>query len=341
MKEVLFSYGYLKDGYIYYLSDNWPLYAKYNIETNTIEPNILKQEIAKKRIYIEKYISFDKGVIGLARNGKYLIRIGKKIDDISIYEMDAGTEEWGNYAAASVYNDKLYIFTKKQNKLIIFNLNTNTFSEKKLKDIFNIGVNINANMWLLSARGERLIRYDMNTNEVHTVCLNETPKDIVYINRVEKNIYLLSRTGDIWTFDTEKNNLSSIYEAIDYHDVCRLVITDNKFIELPALGKDIYIINKDDMSCSIYDEYPKDFNYIGPNGWSRYSDCYNYEDLLVFSRRSTNYILMIDLKTSKIIWRKPIEPSITDVYEYSRCVDNKVIEGQLSLKEFIGLCNSF
>ena len=331
----LFSYGYLVDNIIHFYTDNGVLPAIYNISDNKIELDI-DDPMSVSDEYIEKYVRCGDLFLALSRNGKNLYVRDIKTNKKTKIEIKANVDFYGNFAEVSTNGNKVYIFTKKQKRIIVFDADNWSVYDRKIDFDLSFGVTIGESVWLLDIEGTRLIQYDLKEEKYDVIELELRLINVAHVVNDSSIIYFLYKNGDIWTFDTLSYEQKQKYKTTDNRKVCRLVILKDKFIELPALGNDIYIISRDNDKTVVYEDYPEDFKYIGDKGWSKYADSFSIDGDIYYAPRSANYLMIIKTLTGDIEWLKPDIPCVNRVFDYLLKKRKQIIrEGQVSLREYI------
>jgi len=329
MDKWLFSYGFIKNGYIHGIADEEKLLMKYDIANNEIKicPQINNMD------YIEYYVAINQYVIALSKNGKKLYSFEVGYDSFIERKIDVTIDEYGNYAAITSFNNNAFIFTRKKRKVYIYDPINNQLKCNDLNQEMLLGVNIDEITWLITSDGKHFVKYDMKKEVYDVVDIDIAITNISHLTTDGIYIYILQVDGSIWRFSTSTYEISSIYKSESNKCVGRLIILKDKYIELPSIGEDIYIIEP--TGTVVYQSYPDDFKYIGNSAWSKYTDSFIYNNTMYFANRSGNYILKIDVKDGEIGWIKPKLPSHEDYVKAVMKNNYFIYEGKILLKDYI------
>lgn len=247
-------------------------------------------------------------------------------------KIDCHSASWGNYAAYAHFGQDIFVFPSNRKKIVRISTITRTVEyDSKLydqieqyyvkngyepKNIIN-GCKVDELMWLITEDGKIVVSYNLENREM---ILYELPiqvdncQQIVHYNQ---KFYLLQGNGKIYVWDTEKIwllfDIESKYKKND--EYFRMAITEKNIYVLPSLGENIMLYNMDSCKLKKIDNYPKDFFYCVPKGWSKFYGYCETIEWYYFAMRSTNYMLTINKVSGEVKWIKPIFPTIDEDVE--------------------------
>lgn len=293
-------------------------------------------------------------VIALETNGKRLMRYNREEGTCYYYEINCGKEEWGNYAASAIYENKIYIFPRYADEVIKVHLDTEKTEHRPGLSLnityegdnqqegscFWNGLQVDHYVWLFQEKGKQAVSYNL-CNEVWTIyelplCINECVHVLLYHDL----FYILSAEGKIFVWNRSENNMELLADCNvqkkDEERFSRLAVTDKNIFVLPCIGKDIYIVDPNTKNIKIYSDYPKDFRYCAPETWSKYFGyCENQTDYY-FAMRSANYILCVNKRNGKERWIQPETPCIEEYYDVLKMYSQNILDEKCwSLDELI------
>ena len=339
--DWLFSDYYTFENNLFFFHSVFGYPGKYSITDNCISINY-NLNINKKITgdYFDSFYSSGNIVFGLSTSGKNVAIIDLKKNKIEWIEIDAGERAWGNYSCATVYDGLLFAFTRQQGKLIIINEYGNVSYQKIPKDIF-YGCLSNDLIWLFTKNSNNIYSYNLKNKKMMKNTTNIIFDDWFNVALIDERIFVLDKNKILYLFDEKNFQFSKFLEFKVKDDIGKIISAGNKIITLPNLGNSIYIIDKKTNDISVYNEYPKDFSYIGNSLWSRYSKYKKIEDVYIFAKRSGNYVLFINSKTGEFIWKKPEFPSKDEILKYKYFLgENPIIEDEHGLNTYIKMINN-
>lgn len=287
----------LNSGQVFYLN----LPYNYNITNDNVADLILQNN---KKIYI------------LQNAGNNLSEYNLEQNTCRQFNINCAYQPWGNFAAATIFEAKLYIFTRYENKIVKFDTNTDKICEKiyipgEGRAFF--GCRVYKTMWLFPRIGDNVVAYDMQTDEVYTHRLPMKLEECVYAIQEEGKIYILNQYGMIYIWNLKKNNMEVVDKAeasehVISNTVGRIVYTNHKLVILPSFGNDIKILDLIKNTVEIYSGYPNDFKYFTELKWAKYNGVCEDSEYFYFALRLSNYLLRIQKNNATLDWIKPIFP---------------------------------
>ena len=335
MKNWLFSEGFLIGDDIFFFPDFGRYLGKYSIADNRMSFPWEVGNLIKLSGDFDRYVVVGNKVCSLAVNGENIIIINTETWNTQKIQITSNVNAWGNYAEAAAYEDKLFVFCRGMRKVIVYDVSSNAVCEEELPLIVDKGVTIEGTTWLLSGDHTSLIKFNLSCLESDIIHIPNRIDSVSYITAKGNDLYMLSSNGDIWYFDMQNSKEECIFKVSEDRSVGRLVVTDNSFIELPSLGSEIYIIDKNSNNCKAYKSYPADFQYIGDKGWSKYKGIIRYRNSYIIAPRSSNYLLFIDEKSGNISWKKAVLPEPVDIMTHYLNYDGFVSEDMVGVNDFI------
>ena len=254
---------------------------------------------------------------------------GKECNYINI---ECNKKEWDNYTAFAVCKGYLYIFPKYADKIVkvdlktgeikwlgklyseIYNQNNHLYSKEDFA-YFVSGCQMENIMWLFQNGSNNVIAYNMEDDTWKKyICLNIC--DCIHVTCKERMLYILSSEGRIyrWNMSDQCPELfvDCSHERTGDHTFSQIVVTNKNLFLLPSLGKDIFMIDISTRKIEVYDDYPEEFKYCGPENWNKYYGCCEDSEFYYFAMRSTNLILSISKRNGTIGWVKPEHPLCSD-----------------------------
>lgn len=251
--------------------------------------------------------------------GYYILKYNIDSNQCHKCRIDCHKNDWGNYAAYAKYKRNIYIFPKYISKIVkvnldknmvISNIDYNLYNEDEKEEIkFEYGIQEKNFIWLFQKEGSQIIVYDMETDSWKSYTLPQKVKYCVHVVLRNCIFYILSMEGKIYSWDIQNNSMRMIADCSDSSEHTssfgRIVVINELIYLLPALSELIYKIDIETGKAEIFDDYPEDFQYIEPEGWSKYSDYCEDENCYYFSMRSSAYIFCIDKKSGVTRWICP------------------------------------
>lgn len=297
---------------------------------------------------VDNMVCLGDNVFVLELNGKRLMKynvIEKKCTYINI---NCDKKGWGNFATIGCEGKSLYIFPIYTDGLIKVDLKTSKVKKEKalysrMQDYkinrkaqeeftyFWRGCQFGNIVWLFPRKGNLVIAYDMETDTWQEYELSIAIENCEHVIEYTDKLYILSSKGKIYRWGMKDELVEEIADCsnseTDSTTFSRIAVTNKRIFLFPALGKDIFFIDLNTGKINKYSDYPADFRYCGPEGWSKYYGYCEDEEYYYFAMRSTNYILTLNKREGKVEWLKPKLPS------YEEYVSNYIKNNKSTLRE--------
>lgn len=294
---------------------------------------------------VEKTISVNGRIYFFELTGRKVLIYDIQKNICKTIEIDCRKESWGNFALITKYDDSIYVFPKYGDKYIIIDsksdnvifeniVDSNTEKSESNRKFF-CGCSQDERVWLYS-ENNKIIEYNLITQKYSENVLPIDIPECIDIAYEYNNLYLFSQDGRVFEWNVETRDLRVLidkqHSRIKFE---KMIVSKSKIWFLPALEKDINILDLDNNLLYVYQDYPKDFCYAPINGWSKY---YNYcEDAEYYyiAMRLSNYMLCINKKNGDEKWIKPILPKPEDIVRTWINNHHLFHEESFSLRNFI------
>lgn len=262
--------------------------------------------------------------------------------------------EWQCFAGIYLYNGKIFLFPRSSLTRIEFDL-----QEKKYivypwncqDDDYEINKKGNMQLWCSVQSNNWLYLFERNRNKAIKMNFEDlsykyidTPHELSDIQHIVFNndvFYILSMTGNLYTWDGCSKQVEEVYNCNDKElSFARIAVTGHKVFLLPDLSEKIWIIDLKNYEIKEQDQYPADLEYY-ESGWSKYFGYIEDKQYIWFANRTANYILRIDKHDEIIEWIKIVPPKIQDKWSiYLETGSIIFTEEQNYLRLFISLEDS-
>ena len=267
-----------------------------------------------------------------------------------------------NWASCVVYNSTLFMFPCFSNVLIKVDLKGNGVVEKENlcldmdfvymheksrgvskgvelsipHRLYSCGCQTDSDIWLFTERKGIVLKYDLLTG---TSIQRMLPKDIkgcIHAVWKEGLFYILSTEGSVYSWNPADGKAEMLFDSRNRYPFpyfCKIAVTDTNIWVMPCFGEDILIIDLKDGNERTYSECPKDFYYFEDPNMSKYYGTFEDDVNCYFAMHSANYLLIIEKKTGKEKWLKPVEPELYEKVGYYKDYDTQEYEeSDLELK---------
>lgn len=339
MNKFLFTDCVQFNGKLYFYGSLNGMPAKYDFLKNTISyiPDMLIDVLDANDI-IERVLLMGNQLIGLSQQGKYAYLYDFGTHKISNIQINADESLWGNYVFITTFENTCYIFTQK--KLIKIDSTRSSVSQQKIYESGQknlvCGCRKDNDVWLFYENGDLFLHYDLIDKSMQKCYMGLSINKVVHTVEYDNCIYILCSDGMIYLLKPQEKYIEAFAKANTSGTMGRIVITDESFIILPALGDSIVIIKRDTKEQCIYNQYPSDFLYLGDSGWSKYFGSCEMNGKIIFGMQSANHILIINKKNGKLQWIKPIIPSVQEEVEYLKDSRRHIVkEMGVTLEAFV------
>lgn len=315
-KVFLFSNCALINNKLFFVETQSGLLANMNLEDGKIAfCPMLKGYFLRSGDIVDFICNYNNKIYALETSGKNIMIFDMEQNGFQEISLECDFYEWGNFVAFERYNTSIYIFPKYKNSLFIMSIKDNKVI--KVTDYFeNIEevqccCRIENLVWILPKSVSKIGAYNLSNEELSVYDLNLIPEICVDAVNVDENIYFLNRYGIIYQWNTINKKMKKLLiletKHIDKESMCKIISAGNKLVMLPALGKNIKILNLLTYEVEIYQDYPIDFLYNDIK-WSKYCGYCQDDENYYFAMRLSNYLLTIRKCDGNLSWIKPKIP---------------------------------
>lgn len=326
----------LDNGNVLYITEKGGTFVEFNSRTGELV--VLRKEVLKERA--RNIFNINNVIYVVTAKGR-LIAEGRKNEYESIYyEIMDKTQDYGELLYVCNYKDIIYMFYKKEYRIITFNTNT-----KKIKRFFmevpeeykEMKVDAvcfyNGQLCMLSGQDKKMIMYSFEQNRiVHAV---DTPdrENIKYMVYESGGFFLLA-DNTVYELQKEWIPVATLHSDEQPEKMC---ITKNKIWLFPGKGRDIFVYLRDSGKWEIIHEYPDDLEYICDKTRSKYMSRCNGKDIICWMMYSNNYFVKIEREKESISWIKPQVINKDLISDYVFRQNNILLEKNMDLNDFIYL----
>lgn len=268
--------------------------------------------------------SIEDDIFVLELNGKRMMKLNITDRKCSYFDIFCNSKDWNNYAAFAYFEKSIYIFPTYSAGFVQMDLGTGRVKKKKklhsvmkeknknLREEYTDfwrGCQLENKVWLFPRYGSQVIVYDMENDTWTEYILAVEIKECIHVMSYGGYIYILNVEGIIYRWDMINGEVERIADCSSNNNktgcsFSRIAVTDKGIFLLPAFSEDILYIDLDTKGIKKYDVYPKDYQYYGPQGWSKFYGYCEDGDQYYFAMRSANYILSISKKDGMGKWIK-------------------------------------
>lgn len=293
---------------LFFFTENINLLIIQNLEGN--DGRILPYD--EERSYFDLEICVGNIVYALEVNGRNMIRYDLKTNNYSLIQIDCNYGIDANFAYFVSDGKNVYIFTRKQKELVIYDGEEDTVRRVRYPcadDCYTTGCSIGNKYLIFPQNGTCVLEYNADENIWSIQYLSIHLINCVHAMVENDCIYILLASGKVLKWDYNSKEFEVIVDAEKMYAAsnaaARLCVTDEEIIILPAVGQDIIKINRKNNKTYIYKDYPKDFVYdLNKKNWSKYYGYCENDIEYYFACRTSKYILKINKKNGEISWIK-------------------------------------
>lgn len=329
MKLLQTNYYCISDDEMIYVTEKNRVFVKMNLLTKATD--IMNKDILQNRV--EYICTYQKEI--------YLVDMAQKwiaetdIDDrsrkIKYYYLKWHGRDVQNFSFISMYNNKIYMFFRNEAVVVIFNMITKKIVEKDLgigqDDIkLDCGCIFKDEVYLFSGKTKKYFRYKLTNEDIDYVGNIPFAGEVSYAICNNEYMYVLSQN----TVYDVKNNFKVIVKVDDSVKCNKICIAKDKIWFLPGLSNKIYTYYFKTNTYVEYEDYPKDYEYDIPEGWSKFVGYTENKENIYWCMRANNYIFQLNKITGEEKW---IKPSIQN----EKCIINKSCFGE-SKVNYEGVC---
>lgn len=253
---------------------------------------------------------------------------------------------WGNSLSIIPYRDDIYVFPKYKD--YILKIDTKTDQVIKIDNATYTQMNKDVcagikggYVYFLGRNSNKAVEYNLDTNQCREYGLSHDLGNIVCVQYFDGLFFLLSRDGELATWDAEDNVLKTLVPSFikgdNIHYFSRCTVTKENIWLLPDLGEDIYVYCQENAKLEKYNGYPEGFAYLMTKDWGKYLTAHEYKGMYYHDMHSANHILCIDKNSGKEKWIKPSIPGRMEECQYYIENGYQVVlqESELPLEKFL------
>lgn len=319
-EKLMFSNCTMVNRELFFVTQNG-LPAKMNLDNGEVfYCNVIKNFILEAGDVIDYIRNLGNKVYALKRTGDDLIVFDLNEFQCRYIPLQCTHHDWGNFVAFEQYGSDFYIFPRYGNKICVMNTINNEILETA--DYFDGVTELQCacragnKVWLLPCDAGVIGCYDLINRKMQIYELKKKIENCIDAVLVDESIYILSRFGIIYIWNTHDLELSEVKtletEPLDENTVCRILYAGNKLIILPALAEEIKILDLLTGKVEVYHDYPEDFLYYDMEymaRWSKYDGMCQDDNYYYCAMRRENYLLKISKQDGTLLWIKPNVPS--------------------------------
>lgn len=350
-KEIFTTEGTIFNNYIYFVANYILIGAIMRIDMRTWEVSYVND--------IANYYPDKVSIVGMMvreADTVYCLRLDGEM--ITVFDLsnnvcdyiDTGFkgENWGNFVAFKKYGKFLYLFAAKDSFVIKINIETkelekiyfdkNSGSDEH-KNFYSAACVIEETVWLFSESKNEAVVYNMVNDQWNIYSIPIEASGCCFAVYYENSIFLLDTANRVFQWKPEEQQLIKLWENELYYGrkyyFGNIVVTPQNIILLPRLGDEILIIDRENCAEKIYDEYPKEFQYMASEESAKYVDGCEDENYYYYLIFSANHILRIGKANGDINWIKPKLPTKEEKYFFASEKYEIVTEEMIELKYYI------
>lgn len=272
----------------------------------------------------------------LEQNGEHLMEYVPSENRAQYINLKCNDFVCSNFAGATIYNNKIYIFPRFRNSIFKIDFNGVVIEEKLCQKLsysfnqkeelphmlFSCSYQIENHIWIFTENDRLILDYDLNQEKFQEYMLPKVIGSCIQAVYEDRSFYILNSEGKVYLWSLEQKREQLLYDPgqeKEYPYYRTIIIAGGKLWILPFLGEHIMVINLKTQDCKKYNDYPSDFHYNAPDNWSKYNTYCDDQRCFYFAMHSGNYILVIDKENGLEHWIKPHEDSFTKkIFIYSR-----------------------
>ncbi|MBO5032041.1 MAG: hypothetical protein J6D08_09185 [Lachnospiraceae bacterium] len=263
--------------------------------------------------HLDLVIYEDGNLYVLDVSGEFLIQYSLSTFHYKYINIGCNKHKDSNFACLCAYNRKVYIFTREQRELIVYDVVKDAAERIQYPDVYSeyyiTGCKLNDSYFIFPKNGKDVLEYDFIQNKWKIHCLHLDLVNCMHAIAENEYIYILLASGSVlkWNYYSEKIeiivSLEEIYKASNA--ASRICLTKEEIIILPSVAQDIIKVDRVSNKISTYKDYPKDFSYASDKKhWSKYYGYCENDTEYYFACRTSGYILKIEKQNGRISWIK-------------------------------------
>ena len=303
--ELQYSSCIIVNGYMYFYAVNIKAFVIWKIDSEHCE-YLCELKVGNKPISnIDIMLKFKNNIYMLDVSGNYLFCFSTEELSINMLKLPCHKEDYGNYAGAFIIDNQMILVTKELGKMVIINLIDFT-----IKESINIGYGCICDC----GKYENSVFVINDIGELKLFDLIKKTFQVVPIQRLQidgrgqvfdsTKYCFIDKESKLRVIDIKTGvDLSSEDNSIINKDIAYILWANGKYIVLPSTSEDILVI--DDYKKIIFNEYPKDFGYVGKDAF-KYWNYAEDDERYYLAQQAANYLVMIEKNTGEFSFRKVI-----------------------------------
>lgn len=310
---------------------------------------------------VDNMLSIGDNVFILELDGKRLMKYNIKERNCSYFNIDCNSKSWGNFAVFAHCGRSIYIFPIYEDGFLRVNIESGEVQKKKeLYAVINEykadkkqggeityfwqGCQLENKVWLFQRYGSLVVVYDMVSDTWKKYELSVRIKECTHVTSYSGSLYILNAEGKVYRWNMSNEPIEKVVDCRRANTTdlvfSRIAVTDKRLFLLPALGKDIFYLDLNTKKIIKYDSYPEDFQYCGPENWSKYYGYCEDNDWYYFTLRSANYILTINKRNGIEKWVKADFPNYEEYKKvYLHYNKKQLYEAEWNVRDIISYIN--
>ena len=310
-KQLLTCAYVVKNETIYYYTQYDTKLVKWDIAENTIDVIYTMP----KGVYMdEKILLVNNTIFSLDVGGHYLYIFDLDEKNYKEVSIDCHTNNWGNFAGIFNEGESIVIIPTEREYFLRYDIKNEILSKHSTKAISSETIpyvfSLSNKCYVFSLKGNGYYSIENGKSLSIYYGKHECKMDFAAYYNDDKNLYSIDTKGDIFIWNNEEKRFDIILHT-GIVDCGTFVVLNNYVVSLPVYpGGSIYKYDICNKQLIKYEEYPKDFDYIGEKTMSAYCRPVVTSGFLIFPTRSTNYALCVDKRKEELAWKKPIANEI-------------------------------
>jgi len=327
MESLIFRDCVYAQQALFFFSENLGMPVKYNLLDN--HSTILSCN--DRTLTLDLNVYSNASMYAVETSGKNLVEYNLKTNEYKKFYIGCNVHQDGNFAYLCCTDNKILIFTRDQQVLVIYDIVQETVRKVNypngISQYYIIGCSFGNRFLIFPQNGQEILEYDVVHNRWKIHHLAMVLNNCVHAMAMGDDICILLASGKILCWNYELGDIAVIAAAESVYAneeaASRLCITGRDIIVLPLLAQDIIRINRDSSKAVIYRDYPPDFSYDSTRKhWAKYYGYCENATEYYFACRTSDYILKIEKQSGEISWIK----SEVDEWEIERaCLEKETI----------------
>lgn len=246
----------------------------------------------------------------LESSGKAMYILDVESSRHDVLKIPYNTYEYGNFMDFLQYNNKIYIFPRHQNEIMIVDIASETSVkvqyDASILDTPHCGCRHKNYYYIFPEKAEFFLSIELNGYQKYRMKISRVEDRIVHCTSYGEAVFLLTTRGKIYRLDTTEMILAEICDLELPDPAGQIVVTECRIIVLPYhQGCNIYIWDRNTRESYVYSGYPEDFCYQAAEAWNAFEGMEDTGEFYVFAMRSTNYALLVHKVSGEMQWKCP------------------------------------